>query len=66
MGFCPSGLLSVPQAHDGSFFSHLSKFFFSEHKKSKKHDNFNFLLNVGFTLFLSSQVFLLGIKWVET
>ena len=35
--------------------------FLSEHKKSKKHEKLNFLL-VGFTLFLSSRVFLSGFK----
>ena len=34
-------------------------FFLSEHKKAIKRENFNFLL-IGFTLILSSLVFLLG------
>ena len=35
--------------------------FLSEHKKAKKREKLNFLL-VGLTLFLSSRVFLAGIK----
>ena len=37
------------------------RFFVSEHKKSRKREKLNFLL-VGFKLFLSSRVFLAGIK----
>ena len=38
-----------------------TKLFLLENKKSKKHENFKFLL-VGFTYFLSSRVFLSAIK----
>ena len=42
-------------------FSPTFRRFLSEHKKSKKREKLNFLL-VEFTLFLSSRVFLAGIK----
>ena len=52
------------QAHDGLFFSHFSKVFCRNIKSKKKNrEKLNFLL-VGFTLFLSSRVFLSGIKMV--
>ena len=47
-------------------FSHtFGSFFFLSNTKSPKSENNNFLL-VGFTIFPNSQVFLSGIKWVQT
>ena len=48
------------QTHDGLFFAHFLKVCCRNIKIKKKREKLNFVL-VGFTLFLSSRVFLLGI-----